>query len=252
MAEKAYNALADWFEYLNDDCGYEEWSQYLLSTLQKHGAGATGLDIGCGGGYFSRKLYKAGYQMTGVDVSAAMLSKAQELARKEGCNIPYIQQDVTSLQGLKNFSFAVAINDCFNYIPKNKLRTAFKKVNGALQKGGLFFFDISSESKLKNLPPFSIDDREEVTYFSFNKQEGDTVWMDVSLFIKKSGNEYVRRDETHTQYIYTREEIETALQETGFALIECSGHLGGAVSTEGAGGANGAGGDRIEFLARRM
>jgi hypothetical protein len=64
--------------------------------------------------------------------------------------------------------------------------------------------------------------------------------MDVSLFIKKAGNEYVRRDEGHTQYIYTREEIETALRETGFTLLECSGHLGSA------------GGDRTEFLARRM
>jgi hypothetical protein len=147
---------------------------------------------------------------------------------------------VTSLQGLKQFSFAVAINDCFNYVPKTKLKTALKRVNAALRKGGLFFFDVSSEEKLNAFPPFSIDDREDVTYFSFNKRENDTVSMDVSLFIKKEGNEYIRRDETHVQYIYTREEIETALKATGFELIECSGHLGGA------------GGDRTEFLVRRM
>jgi hypothetical protein len=144
------------------------------------------------------------------------------------------------LQGLKNFAFAVAVNDCFNYVPKHKLTAAFKRVHGALRKGGLFFFDVSSEEKLKNLPPFSIDDREDVTYFSFNKRENDTVSMDVSLFIKKGGNEYVRRDETHVQYIYTREEIETALRSTGFEILECSGHLGGT------------GGDRTEFLVRRM
>ncbi|MFQ7076865.1 MAG: hypothetical protein ACLRSW_02405 [Christensenellaceae bacterium] len=27
----AYEGLAEWFEYLNDDCGYEKWSQYLIS-----------------------------------------------------------------------------------------------------------------------------------------------------------------------------------------------------------------------------
>ena len=31
--EAAYAGLADWFEYLNDDCGYENWSQYLIAKL---------------------------------------------------------------------------------------------------------------------------------------------------------------------------------------------------------------------------
>ncbi len=29
----AYSALAAWFEYLNADCDYEKWSQYLYGRL---------------------------------------------------------------------------------------------------------------------------------------------------------------------------------------------------------------------------
>ena len=31
----AYANLAKWFEYLNDDCDYENWSQYLIEKLRR-------------------------------------------------------------------------------------------------------------------------------------------------------------------------------------------------------------------------
>ena len=45
-----YSALGGKFEYLNSDCDYEKWSQYLINTLQGLGAGPRGIDIGCGNG----------------------------------------------------------------------------------------------------------------------------------------------------------------------------------------------------------
>ena len=71
----AYRHLADWFEYLNDDCDYENWSQYLILQLKNFPV-QKGLDIGCGSGWFTRAFVEAGYEMTGVDVSAELLTKA--------------------------------------------------------------------------------------------------------------------------------------------------------------------------------
>ena len=51
---KSYAAIGERFEYLNSDCGYEQWSQYLIETLDSLGAGARGLDIGWGNGRGSR------------------------------------------------------------------------------------------------------------------------------------------------------------------------------------------------------
>ncbi|MBO5782718.1 MAG: class I SAM-dependent methyltransferase [Clostridia bacterium] len=242
MANNAYQALAEWFEYLNDDCGYEQWSQYLLSLLQSYHAGKTGLDIGCGSGYFTRALHRAGYLVTGMDCSQAMLSKAQELSRDEGLNIPFIFGDATAFKLPGKVDFALAINDCFNYIPPQKLLTAFQKTAKALTKDGLFFFDISSEHKLKNLPPVSIDDREDVTYFAFNRIQGQEVTMDVTLFVKNGGMPtYSRQDERHTQFIHTEREVESCLKDAGFELIFCLGHLGEDKKDA----------QRLEFLARR-
>ena len=67
---EAYDSLAEWFEYLNDDCDYPVWSQYFIDGLRRLGAGVRGLELGCGSGAFSRALVRAGYRMTGADISA--------------------------------------------------------------------------------------------------------------------------------------------------------------------------------------
>ena len=221
--KSAYSHLAKWFEYLNDDCGYENWSQYLIAKLSRFPLTA-GLDVGCGGGWFTRAFQKQGYAMTGLDVSAEMLDFAQETAMKEGARGEYILGDITKMKLPQRFDFATAINDCINYIPKNKLNAAFKNVRGALKKGGIFLFDISSKRKFdgKIANTVSVDDREDVTYLSFN-------------------GAFERLDETHRQYIYTEEEILSALEISGFVLLEVEGHLGEDKSLS----------DRITFLAQK-
>ncbi|MBO4939456.1 MAG: methyltransferase domain-containing protein [Clostridia bacterium] len=238
----AYAYLAKWFEYLNDDCGYEKWSQYLITILNGYSL-QKGLDIGCGGGWFTRAFQRYGYQMTGLDVSAEMLDYAQERAFDQGVRSEYLLGDITKMKLPKRFDFATAINDCVNYIPKNKLGTAFKNVGGALKKGGIFLFDVSSVRKLKEkvANTVSVDDREEVTYLSFNQQEEDGVTMDVTLFVKDAQGGYTRLDERHRQYAYTEEEICAALEKNGFTLLQVEGHLGEDKTIS----------DRLCFVARK-
>ena len=238
----AYAHLAKWFEYLNDDCGYENWSQYFITKLKTYPV-KTGLDIGCGGGWFTRAFQRAGYAMTGVDISPEMLDFAQETALKEGVRSEYLLGDITKFKSPKKFDFATAINDCINYIPKNKLHAALKNVASALVKGGIFLFDVSSERKFKEkiANTVSVDDRDDVTYMSFNKEEADGVTMEVTLFCRRKDGSYERLDETHRQYCYTEEEIISALQKSGFTLLGVEGHLGEEKS----------GSDRILFIAKK-
>ncbi len=240
----AYNALADWFEYLNDDCGYDEWSQYLIKRVKELSPSLkTCLDIGCGSGYFTRELKKAGFLVTGVDISPEMLNKAERLTREQNLKIPYILGDVTKLKVMERADLAVAVNDCFNYVQKDKLLTAFKKVYSSLKKGGYFFFDISSEYKLKNkvADKVSADDREDITYLSVNSREGDKVIMDVTLFVKCENGLFERFDERHLLYIYTVDEVKAALCEAGFEILDVRGHLDGDINNS----------DRINFACKR-
>ena len=242
MKNAAYSSLAAWFEYLNDDCDYEKWSQYLLEKLKGFSL-SVGVDIGCGGGWFTRRFAKEGYIMTGIDNSREMLDKAQETAMKEGMRGEYLLGDISRMKLPRRFSFAVAVNDLVNYIPKDKLVAAFKNICGGLTKGGVFLFDVSSKKKFeeKIANTVSVDDRDEVTYLNFSSVDGDKAVMEVTLFAKGEDGKYTRYDERHEQYIYEKEEIVSALTKSGFTLLEIEGHLKESEETA----------DRLTFLAVR-
>ena len=238
---KAYSAIGGAFEYLNKDCDYDKWSQYLIEKLKANGAGGRGLDIGCGNGYFTRALNKAGYSVTGMDVSAEMLSTAVDLAREEGLNIEFLSGDITKLNLNFKPDFITAINDCLNYVPQDALPQTFKRVNRNLKKGGLFVFDISSAAKLKTIIGSNLfaEDTEDITYLWFNSLNQDSVDMDITVFTRRADGLYERADERQTQYIHEEEDVIKALKEAGFS-VETEGHLGGGKE------------ERINFICKKL
>ena len=240
---QAYDSLADWFEYLNDDCDYSRWSQYFIEGLRRMGAGKKGLEIGCGSGAFCRALAKEGYCMTGADISAPMLSKAAALARTEGVNVQFVLADAAKLKTPEKYDFIIAPNDCYNYIPQEKLASAFRRSYDCLKKGGIFWGDVSSAYKLREKVANNMfaDDREQVTYLSFNRLCGDREETEVTLFVREGDGRFRRFDERHTQYIHAEADILSALDGAGFELLREEGHLGEEKIRS----------ERLNFLCRR-
>lgn len=241
--EQAYDSLAEWFEYLNDDCDYPSWSQYFIDGLRKFKCGDRGLEIGCGSGAFTRALVKAGYRMDGADQSVPMLTKATELAREEGLAIDFMQADALTFSVPHQYDFILSPNDCYNYIPQHNLQRAFRRAYRALKRGGVFWFDISSAYKLREKIANNIfaDDREDVTYLSFNTLKDACVEMDVTIFARQDNGLFHRFDERHTQYIHEERDVAVALQNSGFELLSVEGHLG--KSKEGS--------DRLNFICQK-
>lgn len=237
----AYSALGGAFEYFNDDCGYEQWSQYLIDRLRSLNAGSRGIDIGCGNGYFTRALYKAGYNVTGLDISPQMLSTATELAAKERLKADFLLQDILKLNLNFKSDFAVAVNDCINYIPHEKLAAAFSRVHKCLKKDGIFIFDISSEHKLRHIVGSNLfaRDFDNATLLWFNTLYGNRVEMEITVFTRQPNGSYTRADERQTQYIHGETEIISALQSAGFS-VSAEGHLGGSKD------------ERINFICKKL
>lgn len=222
-----YDYLSGWFEILNDDCDYLGWSQYFIEGLQSLHAGKEGLELGCGSGAFCRLLQKAGYSMTGADSSLGMLNRAAVLSREEGLNIPFVQADASSLRVPSRFDFILSPNDCFNYIRGEKLVSAFAHIRSSLKKGGIFWFDVSSEYNLREKVANTTccDDRDEVTYLALNTLFEDRVETDVTLFVKEK-DLFRRYDEKHVRYIHTENTLVSALEKAGFAVLRTEGHRG--------------------------
>ena len=241
---QAYESLSEWFETLNDDCDYALWSQYFISGLRRLHMKGKGLELGCGSGAFSRALTKAGFVMSGCDISSPMLSKAERLAREGGLKIPFFRADAASLKTPEKYSFILSPNDCFNYIPQGKLESAFKNVSKRLEKEGIFWFDVSSEYKFRTkfADTVSADDREEVTYLAFHSLHEKHVELDVTLFVKRADGAFERFDEKHIQYIHREEDILSALEGAGFEVLTVEGHLGEKKENN----------DRLNFICRKV
>ena len=227
---QAYAGLADWFEYLNSDCDYDSWSQYLYERACRLGvSGGRALDIGCGSGAFTRAFAARGFAVTGYDHSPAMLAKAEQLGA--GGRIQYVLSDARKLRVLgEKADLALCVNDCLNYIPPQDVSAFFKRVHGCLRRGGVFLFDVSSAYKLREVIANNTfcEDREEVAWMWFNALRGDRVEMDVTLFVRGKDGRFSRSDEQHVQYIHERAVLCAAAEEAGFAVRAVDGAFGDA------------------------
>lgn len=71
--------------------------------------GAKVCDFGCGDGYGSMKLVRAGYHITGIDVSKEMILKAKGLA--DGTGAEFMKGDISKVDFNENaFDAVIAIN----------------------------------------------------------------------------------------------------------------------------------------------
>ena len=72
---------------------YGLWSKVVSRNLPPQN-GNKALDLGTGPGYMAMLLYKFGYQVTGLDMSEAMLEMARQKAAELGMDLEFKQGDV--------------------------------------------------------------------------------------------------------------------------------------------------------------
>jgi len=225
MITQAYEEFAAYYDRLMADVDYDHWTKYLLELLQTNGVepDQSILDCACGTGEITLRLHKAGYRMTGADVSARMLEIAQQKARKAGAKIAFVQQQMQQLSVHKPVSAITCACDGVNYLLSPEYVSAFfTGANRALKDRGLLLFDISSDYKLEKIlggQTFG-EDEPECTYLWQNCFDEKTRLLEMRLafFTPDGRGAYKRFDEWHVQRAHTRQEIDTWLAEAGFTL----------------------------------
>src|SRR6056297_2665814 len=67
------------------------------------------LDLGCGPGFYSKRLAEAGYSVTGVDFSKKSIDYAKKQAEKENLDIEYKYQDFLEMDYEDEFDVVLLI-----------------------------------------------------------------------------------------------------------------------------------------------
>ncbi len=103
------------------------------------------LELACGTGRLLIPLAKAGYEMTGVDISADMLQRAREKATLAGVldRITLIQGDIRTFEAPREYSMAfVAVSSFMVFTTTRAIMDALRNVRKHLRSGGIFVIDL--------------------------------------------------------------------------------------------------------------
>lgn len=141
-AERTYEAMAPVYDDFTAHHEYDEWITDLLMALKRRGLkGRRLLDVGCGTGKSFMPMLRRGWEVTGCDISPAMLriarGKAGDAARLEVA-------DMLELPRFGEFDLVWALDDAVNYLLSPKeLERALAAMQANLAPTGLLLFDVN-------------------------------------------------------------------------------------------------------------
>lgn len=121
--------------HYGDFCGKPE----AIEIAKKIGKGKVILDLGCGEGFYSRKMADFAKKVIGIDNAKGMLDLAIEQEKREKRGIDYRLGNVKNMNFIENSSIDICIgNYVVNYIETNELKKFYGEISRVLKPGGSF------------------------------------------------------------------------------------------------------------------
>ncbi len=226
----SYDTFAAFYDDVMDDTYYEQWLSYAQSQLPKTTNRV--LDIGCGTGKLAVEFSRAGYSVTGLDLSENMLSLAYNRSLEAGETIQFIQGDMRELDEVGKYDAVTCFSDSLCYMEnEDEVSAVFQGVRESLYSGGYFLFDVHSLFKVNTVFPgyqyHFTNERGAFLWSSFQGEEEGTIEHDLTFFIPERGTQrYARYEEVHKERTYSIEVYTKLLEQAGFINIQVSSDFG--------------------------
>ena len=228
--------------------GLQAWTTLQMWLTARSWRGQTAADWGCGTGEVAVALAEAGYAVIGVDIAAAMLARAADVARSRGVAVTWHHGDIRDWTPPETaFDLVVSFYDTFNYLTDDgALADVIERAGAALRGGGVLAFDVNTLIEYASWDERATVTADNANYFVYNilhfdavtqRAEGRIVWFE------RVEAGWRRGEETHIQRPWRDAEIVAALQTAGFTLEA-------RLTLEGA-PANPATATRILYIAQR-
>jgi SAM-dependent methyltransferase len=141
-AQRTYEAMAPVYDAFTGHYESEAWIADLVKVLEHHGlTGKRLLDVGCGTGTSFLPMLAQGWEVTGCDISPAMLELARE---KAGEKVRLAVADMLELPDFGEFDLVWALDDAINYLlSPEELTRALAGMRANLAPTGLLLFDVN-------------------------------------------------------------------------------------------------------------
>ena len=133
----------------------DRWMKEIQAQLPDDNKKLRILDVGCGAGFFTILLAKAGHQVTGIDLTPDMIKNARILAQEEGADCEFTVMDAENPE-FPDDTFDVIISRNLTWTLPH-VRHAYQEWLRVLRKGGVLLnfdanYGITDFSNVEDLP----------------------------------------------------------------------------------------------------
>ena len=144
---QVFDAYARYYDLLYRDKDYAAEAEYVASHIHGRAPQAKRiLELGCGTGAHAEYLARMGYTVHGVDLSEAMLARAEArkatLPSEVAARLSFGLGDVRTVRTGETYEAVISLFHVMSYQTTNTdLAAAFETAATHLEPGGLFLFD---------------------------------------------------------------------------------------------------------------
>ncbi|NGM82868.1 class I SAM-dependent methyltransferase [Paenibacillus sp. 7124] len=231
----SYGKFAYVYDELMADMPYPQWLAFAETAWERLGKPKSVAELGCGTGSLTIPLAKAGYQMTGIDLSSDMLAVAQQkleelpqgLAFLREGSVRWIRQDMREWELPEPVDSVISFCDSLNYVlDENGIASVFKRTYEGLKPGGSFLFDVHHPSTLIRYAeeqPFVMDEPSVSYIWTCDLDEPRMeIEHHLSIFVSEApgSDRYRRFEEVHVQRAYDPEWMAEELRKAGFRQVQ--------------------------------
>lgn len=244
----SYEAFAYLYDRLMDEAPYDKWLTFFEQIAKEYRISDQPiLEVGMGTGELLLRLCKQGYKMSGVDLSADMLTVAQDKLNANGYQPLLIEQDMRQLELGETFAVILVFCDSLNYLlSEEDVLQAFQQFYSHLDAGGLLLFDVHSVDKVSHgfVNQTFADAGEEISYIwqSFKGELENSVEHELTFFVEQSDGRYERFEELHVQRTFSIDTYRSLLEKAGFIVEKIIADFEHEVTKES---------ERIFFIAQK-
>jgi SAM-dependent methyltransferase len=224
-----FNEYARLYDVIYAGKDYKAEAEYVIAHIQKHHPKAkTILNLGCGTGKHDIYFIKAGYKVTGVDISDNMIAFAKKNAKNNKVDADFICADIRNIKLKKKFDVVVSLFHVLSYQTANAdVEKTMQTAQRHLNKNGLFLFDFwYGPGVLTDLP--AVRNKKfksanlEIARISTPTLHTENNVVDVlfELYYKKPEEKTYRfLTELHEMRYFFLPELSLVLTNTGFSTI---------------------------------
>jgi SAM-dependent methyltransferase len=222
-----YDRWARYYDILYRDLvDFEGDVDFLEKVFRRYGVSPKNiLDLGCGTGNHDFLLASRGYQVTGVDRSAHMLSFAQKKAPRKEPRPRFVLAGMESFRLGRTFDAAICMFGAFGYLARRSDAVrCLRRVRSHLAPRGPFVFEYWQTTGVRPGTQSWLDckgDGLQVLRLSegtFDSRRS-LLAIDFHFLVLRSRRVVDRFTERHVIRTYTRGEMRALLRESGFSFV---------------------------------